>query len=102
EGVEAAERGRDRVAHLARRRAAGAGRHPLPEHAVIPVAAAVVAHCGADVFRNAVDTAADLLDALALKVGMLFQRGVEIGDVSLMMLPVMDLHRLRVDVRLER
>jgi hypothetical protein len=33
---------------------------------------------------------------------MLLERGVEVGDVRLMMLPVMDLHRLRVDVRFER
>jgi hypothetical protein len=33
---------------------------------------------------------------------MLFECGVQVGDVSLMMLPVMNLHRLRVDVRFER
>jgi hypothetical protein len=33
---------------------------------------------------------------------MFVERGVEIGDVCLVMLPVMNLHRLRVDVRLER
>ena len=42
-----------------------------------------------------------LLDALALELGCLLQRGIQIGDVRLVMLPVMDLHRLRVDVRLE-
>ena len=31
-----------------------------------------------------------------------FERVVHVGDVSLVMLGVMDLHRLRVDVRLER
>ena len=34
--------------------------------------------------------------------GCLLERGIQVGDVRLMMLPVMDLHRLRVDVRLER
>ena len=92
----------DRVGDLARRRAAGVGRHPRPEHAVVPVPAAVVAHRGADVFGNAVDAAAQIVDALALQLGMLLERGVQVGDVRLMMLPVMDLHRLRVDVRLER
>src|SRR5438093_7083845 len=33
---------------------------------------------------------------------MLVQRVVEVCDIGLMMLAVMDLHRLRVDVRLER
>ena len=33
---------------------------------------------------------------------MLVERGVQVGDVGLMMLAVMNLHRLRVDVRFER
>jgi hypothetical protein len=32
---------------------------------------------------------------------MLLQRGVQVGDVRLVVLSVMNLHRLRVDVRLE-
>ena len=42
----------DRVGQRARRRAAGAGRHHLPEHRVIHVAAAVVADRGADVLGH--------------------------------------------------
>ena len=49
EGVEAAEGGLDVVGEFAGRRAAGFGRHELPEHGVIPMAAAVVAHRAADV-----------------------------------------------------
>ena len=33
---------------------------------------------------------------------MLVERRVQVGDVRLMMLAVMDLHRLAVDVRFER
>ena len=33
---------------------------------------------------------------------MFLERGVQVGDIGLVMLPVMNLHRLRVDVRLER
>jgi len=44
--------------------------------------------------------AADL-ETLIDQLGMLVQGVVEIGDVRLMMLAVVDLHRLRVDVRLE-
>src|SRR6266850_3346873 len=33
---------------------------------------------------------------------MFLERGVQVGDVCLVVLPVMNLHRLRVDVRLER
>ena len=51
-------------------------------------------------------TASEVLDqilgALALQLGVLLERGVQVVDVGLMMLAVMDLHRLRVDVRLER
>ena len=43
-----------------------------------------------------------ILDALRLQLGMLLERGVQVGDVGVVMLPVMDLHRLLVDVRLER
>ena len=64
--------------------------------------AAVVANRRANGFRNAVDAPAQILDALALQLGRLLEGGVQVGDVRLMMLPVMDLHRLRVDVRLER
>ena len=39
---------------------------------------------------------------LLCKLGVLLQRGVQIVDVGLVVLPVMNLHRLRVDVRLER
>ena len=33
---------------------------------------------------------------------MLFQRGIEVGDIGTVVLVVMDLHGLRVDVRLQR
>ena len=39
---------------------------------------------------------------LRLQVGMRLERGVQVVDVGLVMLAVVDLHRLRVDVRLER
>src|SRR5262245_32845075 len=66
------------------------------------MAAAVVAHRGANVFRDRIDAAAQLVDALRVELRMFFERGVQVGDVCLVMLPVMNLHRLRVDVRLER
>src|SRR5688572_29975722 len=100
--VEAAKRRVDRVGGLARRGAAGVGRHPVPEHAVVPVPAAVVANRRANGFGNAVYAPAQIIDALALQLGRLLEGGIEVGDVRLMMLPVMDLHRLRVDMRLER
>ena len=43
-----------------------------------------------------------ILDALRLQLGMLLERGVQVGHVGLVMLAVMNLHRLLVDVRFER
>ena len=42
-----------------------------------------------------------LLDRLALVVGVVLQRGVQVGDVGRVVLVVVDLHRLGVDVRLQ-
>ena len=39
---------------------------------------------------------------LLLQVGVLLERGVQVVDVGRVMLVVVDLHRLFVDVRLER
>ena len=40
--------------------------------------------------------------ALALQVGVALEGGVEVVDVSVVVLVVVDPHRLRVDVRLQR
>src|SRR5262249_36057531 len=69
---------------------------------MVRVAAAVVPDCGTNVLGHAVDAAQQILDALRLQLGMLVQRRIEIRDVSLMMLAVVNLHRPRIDVRLER
>ena len=100
--LEIAERAVDRVGHRALRRAAGVRRHQLPEHRVVPVAAAVVAHRRLDVVRHAVDVLQQVVEALVVQLGMLVERGIEVGDVRLMMLAVMNLHRLAVDMRFER
>jgi CheY-like chemotaxis protein len=69
---------------------------------VVGVAAAVVADRRADVLRHLVDAPHERVDVVArIELGMLLQRGVQVVDVRLVMLPVMDLHRLRVDVRLQ-
>ena len=74
----------------------------VPEPRVVPVAAAVVSDGGPNVLGNAVNPAAEIVDALRLQIWMLVQRRVQIGDVRLVVLSVMDLHRLRIDVRFER
>src|SRR5579862_8896262 len=59
--VEAAERGIDGVGDCAGRRAAGLRSHDLPEHRMIRVSAAVVAHGGPDVLGDAVDAFQQIL-----------------------------------------
>jgi len=69
---------------------------------MIVVTATIVAHGGADVFRNTVDAAKQLLEPLFIQRGMFVQRRVQVADIGLMVLAVVDLHRLRVDLRFER
>src|SRR5262245_32520304 len=99
--VEAAERSVDRIRNRAGRRATRLGPHDLPEHRVVRVAAAVVAHGGANVFRDGVDVLQQVVNALGLQLGMLLERRVQVRDVRVVMLPVMDFHRLLVDVGFE-
>src|SRR5690606_8932285 len=72
------------------------------EEAVIHVPAAVVPHRGADRLGNGIEVGDDLLGALAVKPRMGLEGGIEVLRVPGVVLAVMDLHRARVDVRLER
>ena len=63
---------------------------------------AVVADHRSNVLGDRANPAQQIFDALIEQLGMLGERVVEVGDVGLVMLAVMDLHRLRIDVRLER
>src|SRR5919197_4320588 len=69
---------------------------------MVVMTAAVVADGRADVLGDAVDPAQQVLERLLLQLGMLVERGVQVVDVCLMMLPVVDLHRRGVDVGLQR
>ena len=66
------------------------------------MAAGVVADRGADVVRDPGDAAQQLVERLLVQLGVLVERGIQVVDVRLMVLRVVDLHRLPVDVRLER
>ena len=66
------------------------------------VAAAVVAHRRPDVVGHRIQVGDEVLDRLAFEVGLSRDRLVQVGDVSGMMLAVVDFHRLGVDVRLQR
>ena len=69
---------------------------------MIGVAAAVVAHGGANVFRHGIQDCESNLRPISLRARVVLERVVKVGDVSLVMLGVMDFHRARVDVRFER
>ena len=75
--------------------------HNLPEHGVVHVAAAVIAHGRADVFRDLVDLCEQFLDGKLLKVRVRLQSLVEVGHIRAMVLAVVDLHRLCVNVWFE-
>ena len=68
---------------------------------MVRVAAGVVADGGADVVGQDLDRGEDVLDRAVGPLGAV-ERLVRIVDVGLVVLAVVDLHRTRVDVRLER
>ena len=74
----------------------------LPEERMVVVAAAVVPHRGADLLGDLVEALAQLLGAELLEVGIVGERLVEVVHVGRVVLAVVDLHRLRIEVRLER
>ena len=66
------------------------------------MAAAVVADDAADVFRNGIQILDQVFDGFVRELGFVLEGVVDVGDVSLVMLGVMDFHRARIDMRLER
>src|SRR5580704_8715842 len=100
--VVAAERRLDRIGDPSFRGTAATGTHDGPEDRVIRVAAGIVANNSADVLWHLVDPPEQIFDGLGRKRRMILERLVGVGDVGRVVLVVMDLHRLGVDVRLER
>ncbi|MNT24780.1 hypothetical protein D3C72_1602750 [compost metagenome] len=84
------------------RRSAAFGRHDGPEQAVVGMAAAMIAHGASNGFGQLVQARDEGFDGFVRDDARAFQRGVQAGDVGLVMLAVVDLHRHRVDVRLQR
>src|SRR5712692_7015866 len=99
--VEGAERllngARQRVGGLA----ASIGLHDGPEHAVIGMAASIVLYSRANILRHILNVAQHIVNALAGKVGIIY-RVVQVVDIGGMVLVVMQLHRLCVNVWLQR
>ena len=69
---------------------------------MVAVATPVVADHGAHVFGHGVDVAQQIFHALLAQLRMFLDGSVEVVDVSLVVAIVMNLHRLGVDVRLQR
>src|SRR6266446_2315273 len=102
ERVETAKRGLDILGQLTFRVAAGFRAQDLPKEGMIGVSAPVVAHDCTDVVRHSLQIADQVFDGFLFEIAFAFDRVVDVGDVSLVMLGMMDLHRARVDVRFER
>jgi hypothetical protein len=68
---------------------------------VIGVAAAVVPHNCANVFRHGVEVTDQVFYSFLLEIGAL-DGLVQVIDVSLVMFGVMNFHCARIDVRLQR
>ena len=75
--------------------------HQLPESGVVGVAAAVVAHHAANVLGDGVEVGDEFVDRFGRQRRMAGQSGVHVVDVGLVMLVVVELHRLCIDERFE-
>ena len=63
--------------------------------------AAIVAHDHANVFRHGCEVTDEFADPLVFQLRLAGDGVVQIGDVGLMMLAVVNLHRAGIDVRFE-
>src|SRR5660397_266348 len=71
----------DGVGQIPRRLTAAALFHDLPEHGMIQMATAVVAHGSTNGLRHFADPCEQLLDRKFLKLWIAFESLVEIGDI---------------------
>ena len=91
----------DRRSKLTRWCLSTARRDDIPEERMIHMATRIVADRGADVLWHRREAADQCVCAHALKLGLASKGVVQIGDVGLMVLGMMDFHRLRVDMGFE-
>ena len=69
---------------------------------MIRVATTIIAHGTANVLGHGVQVADQVVDGFASQLVVAFQGGIELGNIGGMMFAMMDFHRLRINVRLER
>ena len=77
------------------------GAHDRPEERVVRVAAAVVNHRLAFVFGHPVEVLQQICNIHISEFPEPFQSSVQVIDVALMVFPVVDFHRLCVNVRFQ-
>ena len=102
ESIKAAEGLVDCVGNSARGIAALFRAHNLPEHGVVHVSAAIIANDAANVFRQRGQIADQLFRALASQFRVFLNCTVQLGNVSRMVLVMVQVHGLIVNVRLQR
>src|SRR4030095_4565795 len=76
--------------------------HQRPEERMVPVSAAIVANCRANRLGHCIQIFQEIVDRFGLQVRTAIQGFVQISDICPMMCVVVNLHGLRVDMRLER
>ncbi len=100
--LERAEVPRDRVGDRALRRSVRVRCEDVPEELMVGVAPAIVANRRPNRFRHLVEVAQQVLDREPGELRIRLERFVQVVDVRCVMLVVVELHRLRIDVGLER
>jgi len=69
---------------------------------VVRVSSPVIPHGSPDLFRKRTDRSQEFFDGRGAKVSVRLDGRVKFIHIRLMVLPVVETHRRRVDVRLER
>ena len=70
--------------------------HDMPEHRVVRVAAAVVPYGGPYILGDGVYVGEELFKGAGVRLGVFFEGGVEVGYVGVVVLLMVEVHRLFV------
>ena len=102
EGRERSEGGGDRGSQSTSRLTTGVWSQDSPEQRVVVVTTGVVADNGADVIRNRGEVRNQRFDGFGSQSRVRFQRFIRVVDICLMMLRMVNFHRLGINVRDQR
>ena len=101
EFVEAPKGRVDGPGQVAGRGRGSAGRHQLPEHGVVVVTAAVIANGRTNRLGHLSQIPDQLLNREFVEVRMILERRIQVVDVGIVVLVVVDPHRLLIDGRFQ-